>query len=138
MDCLSANPPYSLYAGRTFADELRERDKDHRRELLQERLRYILEKRYFNKAQDGMTFSLSEDGNFLSLSTKPKNAEARERAIIQMFWVIYVDRFSPVSLHIRQLNDALAKTGEAELLLHHFCHKITLDKSGYMTYEVRF
>lgn len=127
-----------LYADRTFADELRERDKDHRRELLQERLWYTLEKRYLNKAQDGMTFSLGEDGNFLVLSGKPKNAEAREHAIIQMFWLIYVDRFSPVSLHIRQLNDALGKTGEAELLLHHFRHKVTMDKSGYMTYEVRF
>jgi TPR repeat protein len=127
-----------LYADRAFADELRETDKDHRRELLQERLRYTLEKRYFNKAQDGMTFSLGEDGNLLVLSGKPKNAEARERAIIQMFRLIYVDRFSPVSLHISQLNDALAKTGEAELLLHHFRHKITVDKSGHMTYEVRF
>jgi hypothetical protein len=79
--------------------------------LLQERLRYTLEKRYFNKAQDGMTFSLGEDGSLLALSGKAKNAEAREHAIIQMFWLIYVDRFSLVSLHSRQLNDALGKTG---------------------------
>jgi len=127
-----------LFADRTFADELRRADKDRRRELLHDRLLYTLEKRYFDEKQEGMTFHLSEDGNLLTLSGTPKNAEARERAIIQMFWLIYVDRFSGISWQIRQLNDALAKTGNAELSLRNFHHKITLDKNGRMTHEVRF
>jgi len=126
------------FADRTFANELLQADKDHRRELLHDRLLYTLEKRYFDTKREGMTFHLSEDGNLLTLSGTPKNTEARERAIIQMFWLIYVDRFSGISLQIMKINDTLAKTGAAELVLHNFHHKITLGKNGDLTYEVRF
>lgn len=127
-----------LFAGRTFADELQRADKEHRRDLLLDRLRYTLDNRFFDTAREGITFHLSEDGNLITLTGKPKNAEARERAIIQMFCLIYVDRFSAISWQIRQINDALAKSGEAELSLHDFRHKITLGKNGRLTHEVRF
>ena len=127
-----------LLSGRTFADELRQANKVHRRELLHDRLLYTLEKRYFDTVREGMTFHLSEDGNLLTLSGKPGNAEARERAIIQMFCLIYVDRFSAISWQIMKINDTLTKTGAAELELHNFRHKITLGKNGRLTHEVRF
>lgn len=127
-----------LYADRAFADELRQADKDRRRELLHDRLLYTLDKRYLDTAREGMTFHLSEDGNLITLTGKPKNVEARERAIIQMFCLIYVDRFSAISWHIRQINDALAKTGKAELEHLGFHHTITLGKNGRMNYEVDF
>ena len=108
------------YADGTFADELRHADKDRRRELLQDRLRYTLEKRFFNTAREGVIFHLSEDSSSITLSGKPENAKARDRAIIQMFWLLYVDRFSAISWQIRQTCESVAKTGEAELLLHKF------------------
>lgn len=121
-----------------FADELRKADETQRRWKIEARLRYTLGERFLNYPQNGLTFRQVDNGNRLLLSGKAKDEKEVLQAVTLMFRLLYLDRLAWPADEVRALQESLAKHGEAELLKHGIRHKIAVDRSKLLSYEVRF
>ncbi len=60
------------------------------------------------------------------------------QAVTLMRRLLYVDRQALPPDEVSGLQESLAKHGGAELLKHGIRHKITVDRSNLLAYEVRF
>lgn len=138
LPLLAESPVIGEYTDRQFADELRlQKDTYNRHQVVEDRLRYMLEKRYLDDTDSlGITFSLSEDTQTITMTSETSTQEQLEKAVTRLFYLIYVDRLSPISLDINRAIRELLSRQKTSLLRHHWQHDAVIDHQGHLRYTV--